>query len=336
MEQQKTRLMIGFLTYGESTAKYLPYFLYSLKEQTWRDFRIVALDNTPEINNSNHRFISEKYPQIKLIWHGKNLGFGKGYNELLNLSANLGMEYFLIINPDMLLDPQALEEMIKVMDQDKTLSAVSPKVLKWDFEKGNNKTKMIDSVGLGLSSGLSFYDLGQGEKDHGQYDQAKIIGPGGCAGLYRMADLEKIKMVVPTNNDRVEYFDELFFMYKEDNDFAYRLHLSGCKSAVVPSALIYHDRTASSLGRSNLLIALNRRNKSKTVKKWSFFGQEILFRKYYHLQNFESKFNVIVYRIKMFLWLIVFEPYLLQEIKKLSAKREEIEIKKELLKKIIK
>lgn len=326
------KLVIGFITYGDTTAKYLPYFLYSLKEQSNQDFRIIALDNTPIIPNENHQFISGKYPHIKLIWHGKNLGFAKGYNELIQRAIDLEAEYFLVLNPDMILEPTVIAEMIKALDNNPKLGSVSAKVLKWDFV---NKTKIIDTLGIKLISGLRFYDLGQAKQDDGQFDQAKILGPSGCAGMYRLSALQEIKIDLdPQNNS--EYFDELMFMYREDCDLAYRLHLAGWESALVPSAIAYHDRTAAGTGKSDLMIALNRRNKSKQVKKWSFFGQQILLRKYFYLQNPWSKFQAILYQLKMLVWALLFERYLLPELKRVKDHRIEIAAKRELIKKTIK
>jgi GT2 family glycosyltransferase len=331
MEQQKTRLMIGFLTYGEATAKYLPYFLRSLQEQTFQDFSIMALDNTPVIHNANHQFITEHYPDVKLIWHGKNMGFAKGYNELIKYAVNAGAEYFLVLNPDMLLEPTALAEMVAVMDTRLDVASVSPKVLKWDFV---DKSNILDTLGIKLLSGLRFVDLGQGEVDSGQYDQAEILGPSGCAGLYRVSALEKIKIDAIKPEDKVyderqsEYFDELFFMYKEDCDLAYRLQLAGQKSAIVPSAIIYHDRTAASIGNSNVSIALNRRNKSKQVRLWSFWGQQVLFKKYFGRQKFGNKLRCLIYQCQQLIWAHLFERYLLAELKQLKLHHQEIVAKR--------
>ncbi|MFH0840437.1 MAG: glycosyltransferase [bacterium] len=335
--EHNPKLIIGFITYGELTAKYLPYFLYSLKEQSCQDFRIIALDNTLEMPNDNHRFIAGKYPHIKLIWHGKNLGFAKGYNELIQRAVDLGAEYFLVLNPDMILEPTAIAEMVNTLDANPELGSVAPKVLKWDFV---NKTKIIDTLGIKLLPGLRFYDLGQAKQDDDQFDQVEILGPSGCAGMYRLSALKEISMNINIDDkksaDKIEYFDELMFMYKEDCDLAYRLHLAGWESALVTTALVYHDRTVASIGKSNFKIAWNRRNKSKQVNKWSFFSQQVLFRKYFSMQNPCNKLQAIIYQLKMLVWAVLFERYLLPELKRVKDKRKEIILKKEIIRKTIK
>ena len=217
----------------------------------------------------------------------------------------------------MILEPDAIEKLVKAMDDDKELGSACPKVLRWDFAK-NKKLKIIDTSGIILKSGLKFVDLGQGEKDDGSFDPSassgqvitKILGPSGAAAMFRVKALRKVEK-------GSQYFDERFFMYKEDCDLAYRLFLAGWRSKLVSDAIIYHDRTGAGAGESNLKIALNRRKKSKQVKAWSFWGQHIIFLKYWRLQSFWNKIRVLGQALKMFVFVILFEQYLLKQYWKL-------------------
>lgn len=56
----KNNVILGFITYGKLTAKYLPYFLSSLKKQTHENFRIMAVDNSKEKDNDNAKLVKEK------------------------------------------------------------------------------------------------------------------------------------------------------------------------------------------------------------------------------------------------------------------------------------
>ncbi len=311
-----SKLIIGFITYGKLTLKYLPYFLRSLKEQTFNDFKILAMDNSEEKNNENSRYIKSNFPEIGLSWAGKNIGFAAAYNKMIGLAIKQGVEYFLMLNPDMMLEKEAVEKMIKVMFDDNGLASIGPKVLKWNFNE-NKKTNIIDTCGIVMKPGLRFIDLGQNQIDRNQFNDFNILGPSGCAALYRLSALEKIK----TNG---QYFDELFFMYKEDCDLALRLKHAGFKAKLVPDAIIYHDRSASGLGESDLTVALNRKNKSRQIKQWSFFSQQILFLKYWRSQNWNSKLMVIWHEFKMIIFALLFERYLLKELIRAWSAREKI------------
>ena len=310
------KLVIGFITYNNITAKYLPYFLKSVYQQSFRDFKIIAIDNSENKNNSNIKYIEKNYPEIKIEWAGKNIGFARAYNKMIDKAIKIGAEYFLVINPDIILDKNAFKILIDKISLNKNLSSVCPKILKWDFEN-NKKTNIIDTYGIQLKTGLKFIDVGQGGIDNNKSNNIKILGPSGACGLYRLSALKKIKK----NN---QYFDELMFMYKEDCDLAYRLSLAGYESECVNNAIAYHDRTVKAKGQGNIKIAVNRKNKSKQLKKWSFLHQQIIFIKYWNLQNFKNKLAIILYEIKMIVFILLFEQYLLAQFLELCKIKNSI------------
>ncbi|MFA6393314.1 MAG: glycosyltransferase family 2 protein [Patescibacteria group bacterium] len=322
---------LGFITYGQSTAKYLPYFLLSLKEQTcFSDLNILAVDNSGTQENENLKFIRENYLDIKLGWAGKNLGFAKAYNLMISKAIAGGAKYFIAVNPDMVFEPDFAEKIVQSIDSDKKIGAVQPKILKWDFEN-NKKTDLVDSYGMFITKEHRFSDLKQGEKDDPAVKQAReIFGFTGAAVLFR---LEALKDTAFFNGQYSEYFDELMFMYKEDCDLSYRLHLAGWKIVFAPEAVAYHDRSVSPIGESALKIALNRKNKSQQVKKWSFLNHWILLAK---VRNLPFSLRVVLatasYQAKALFYVLIFEPYLLREFLKFLELKNEIKKRREALK----
>lgn len=319
-KNKSSRLIIGFITCGELTAKYLPYFLSSLEKQSYDNYKILLIDNSLTKENKNFKYIKENYPQIKIEWPGRNLGFGRSFNKMIKTAIDLGAGYFLVISPDIIFKPDAITKLVKALERDNKLGSVCPKILQWDFKR-NQKTNIIDSCGLRLRPGLRFVDTGQGEQDGGQFNEVDIIGPSGAVAMYRIAALKKIKQ-------NSQFFDELMFMYKEDCDLAYRLFLAGFRSRCVTGAVAYHDRTIGAGGESSWQIALNRRNKSRQAKKWSFLNQQILFIKYWRLQNPRNKIAVIWYELKMLVFILLFEQYLLGQFRELWKLKKKIKIYK--------
>ena len=299
-------LVVGFILYREFTAKYLPYFLPGLTAQAdcGCELKILAVDNSEEEDNENAEYIKKNYPDIELKWAGANIGFARAYNRMIRRAKESGAAYFLTLNPDMVLEADAIKSLTALLEGDDRLGAVSPKVRRWDF--AGNRTDYLDTCGIVLKPGLRFIDLGQGEADRGQYDNAAILGPSGAAGLYRLAALEKIK-------EGDDYFDERMFMYKEDCDLAYRLQAAGYISKCAGNAVVYHDRTAAGQGAGSLAAALNRKRKSRRVKEWSFLNQHIIFIKHWRTLNFLNKLAVIWYAFRMFVYVLLFERYLLKQ-----------------------
>ncbi|MFH0891927.1 MAG: glycosyltransferase family 2 protein [Candidatus Falkowbacteria bacterium] len=323
------KLVVGFITYNDLTAKYLPDFSDSLKKQSRPDFRLIAVDHSDQAENDNVLFLRKNCPEIEIDRPGKNLGFAAGFNRMIRRAIDSGAEYFLALNPDMILDKDFVAAMVKAAEADKTIGAVAPKILKWDFAN-NKKTDIIDSRGLSITREHRFSDTGQAEKDNGGQEAREVFGFTGAAVIFR---IEALKDIAYDKIGEREFFDELMFMYKEDCDLSYRLRLAGWRIVFEPKAVIYHDRTASPQGESNLKIAFNRRNKSRQVKRWSFLNQWILILKYRRMPfSFRVKLATVWYQLKSLVFALIFETYLLKELYELWKMRAEIRNKREQLK----
>ncbi len=313
------KLYLGFITFGKTTAKYLPYFLKSLTEQTFKDFKVLVVDNSSRYDNENVGLVKKYFPYAKIDKPGVNLGFAKAYNRMIRLAVENKGKYFLVINPDMILEKDAVYEMVSAMES-KGLDSISPKILQWDF-KNLKKTEIIDSCGIKLMPGLRFVDIGQGHIDCERLGQVEILGPSGAAGMYKIKTLEKVAY---NKSGEKEYFDELMFLYKEDCDLAYRMYLEGCASQCLSQAVIYHDRTAHGRGQSNMAVALNSSSKSRQVKKWSFLNQQIILAKYWNKQSLTNKLAIVWIELKMIVFAVFFEQYLLGQLWNLFKIRKQI------------
>ena len=306
------KLAVGFITYNDLTDKYLPFFLPSLAAALAaafpdeNDYRILAFDNSESESNANRGYILQNYSDIEFLSAGGNIGFSRAYNRIIAKAAEAGAKYFLMLNPDILLEKDAVAGLIAALDDNVGLGSAAPCLLRWDFA-ANRRTDIIDSLGLSLKSGLRFIDLRQGKKMSDALPNfLNIIGPSGAAGLFRLSALEKIK-------ENGKYFDERMFMYKEDCDLAYRLFLAGYKSACILPARMYHDRTASAPGSGMMSRLRARKFKGRQIKKWSFANQQLIYQKYWTLQNRQNKFIIIFDQIKVLFFILLFERYLLPE-----------------------
>ncbi len=307
------KLVVGFITYNDSSAKYLKDFLPSLRMAlsflSSSDYRVLVFDNSDQNNDLNRKsleaFNLENPNFLDYLHAAGNLGFSRAYNVLIRSAAHLQAEYFMVINPDTVLEKDTISELIKALDKNHEIASASPKIRRWDFA-ANTKTRIIDSCGLILKSGLRFRDLGQGQEDDKRFDQAKIIGPSGAAGLFRLSSLEEIK-------ENSQYFDERFFMYKEDCDLAYRLSLINAGAMLVPSSIVYHDRTAAASRGGIIKQFFSRFKKSRQIRSWSFRNQHLIFVKHWQRQNLLSKLLIIGQVIFFTIFSLILEQFLLKE-----------------------
>jgi GT2 family glycosyltransferase len=95
---------------------------------------------------------------------------------------------------------------------------------------------VLDSTGLFLNRQRRPRDRGQGELDHGQYDeQWEVFGACGAASMCRRSMLEAVAC-------HGEMLDEDFFLYYDDADLSWRAQLYGWQCRYVPEATGWHER----------------------------------------------------------------------------------------------
>ncbi len=152
-------------------AKYIPYLFESLRNQTFKDWGFLVLDNhsadgTVEVMK---RQVNNLGVQAQLMENQENLGFAGGHNQLwqachpresgdpekrrIELDSRFRgddkWEYLLLLNQDIYLMPDCLEKLVKFMDEHPEAAVVSPRLMKWDINKlRDGFTEQIDSLGL--------------------------------------------------------------------------------------------------------------------------------------------------------------------------------------------
>lgn len=317
------KIAVGFIAYEEASARYLADFLTSLERALLflpeQDYRVFAYDNSPAGGHNRHiveafNYGSGSVPRLRqpidYSGEGRNRGFSQAYNIMIRKAAVLGAEYFLVINPDTCLNPDAIQQLLAALEAAPAAAAAAPKLLVWDF-LNRRKTEQIDSLGIYVRPGLVFRDLGQGERDFEFTRREKIIGPSGAAGLYRLSALTAVAETA--GGQAAQYFDESFFMYKEDCDLAYRLYRAGKSCLTVPEAVIYHDRTATAIGRGLSRTVRGRQEKSRQVRAWSFRNQHLIYLKHWPQEEWWSRLLIVARSLVFLIFSLIFEQFLLKE-----------------------
>jgi GT2 family glycosyltransferase len=213
--------------------KYLDECLSSLREQTFKKFRIILVDNGSDDGSAD--YISKIFPEVKLIKLDNNTGFAYANNiGIKEAFKDQSVEYIITLNNDTCCDREYLEKMVNCVVAHSDAGSIQAKVVNY-FEN-----EIIDSVGILIYPEMSAINRGQKEKDQGQYEnEEEIFGASASAALYTHEALEKTMM--PSG----DYFDSDYFAYYEDVDLAWRLRLAGFKSYYAPKAKVYHVHSAT-------------------------------------------------------------------------------------------
>ena len=211
------------------------------------------------------------------------------------------------------------------MEKNDKIGSVQCKLLKIR-NMNRPKSNIIDSTGLLAYKNRRIVSRGQGEKDKGQYKKGEIFGVDGAAPIYRRKALEDIKI-----ND--EYFDEDFFMYKEDVDLAWRLRLYEWKAVYQPKAVAYHLRTAGERAVRNYISVVKERRKLSKFAKFHSFKNDRLMRIKNELPDLFLRdiLYIIIKEIGAWAYVLFFERYTWKAIKSLIKQIPKARKKREII-----
>jgi len=186
------------------------------------DVSLVVVDNGS--TDGSVSFLRERYPTLRLLESGANLGFAGGMNVALRqLLEESEPEYIWLLNNDARPSPGALTALIDVAEHDPRVGAVGSVLLGgalpsvWAWGGGT----------VSFRTGLPRHHREPVTPDRIDY----LVG---ASLLLRARALRELGLL-----------DDRFFLYWEDTDISYRLRDAGWKLAVAPDSLVLHEGNGS-------------------------------------------------------------------------------------------
>lgn len=165
------------------------------------------------------------YKNVELIQSEKNLGFGMANNMGIKKALENECDYIFLLNQDAWIKPDTVGILVDIAEKNSDFGIISP------FH--------LNGSGTALDRQFSTY-----------------LEPEKCSGLISDIFLDKEKQVYSVIHvnaaawlvrkrvfEEVGYFDDLFFMYGEDDNFSDRTKYHGFKIGITPKTCIYHDRS---------------------------------------------------------------------------------------------
>ena len=127
--------------------------------QTHTDLEVIVVLNDPK--DGSRQILEKNYPRVRIIDNDIN-SFAKGVNIGIKNSSG---DFIQMVNDDLILEPNYIEEILKVFSNPKVASATG-KILRYDFSS-NQKLKIIDTAGLVFNPTGRVRDIGQLQEDMG-------------------------------------------------------------------------------------------------------------------------------------------------------------------------
>ncbi len=241
---------------------YLREFLPSVCASVYPNLEIIVGDNAS--TDGSVKFLSENYPQVRVIVNDQNYGFAGGYNKVLH---HIESDYFVLLNSDVEVPPDWVEPVIKLMESDSLIAAAQPKILsckdKAMFEYAGAAGGFIDIFGYPFCRGRIFDAI---EKDQHQYDSSSEVFWASGAALF----IKRAKWL------EVEGLDDDFFAHMEEIDLCWRLKNKGYKIMYCAESKVYHVGGGTLSAESPFKTYLNFRNNLVLLQKNLSFFQAVL------------------------------------------------------------
>src|SRR4051794_23308384 len=221
---------------------------------------IWVVDNASR--DGSAAMVRAEFPHIHVIDSPRNGGFAYANNLALRelgvgswgLGANaptpnsqlLTPNYVLLLNPDTIVPPGALDALVGFMEAHPAVGACGPKLLLGDgsLDMACRRSFPTPEIAFYRLTGLARLfprspRFGRYNMSHLDPDlQTEVDSVVGACMLVRGSVVREVGLL-----------DEAYFMYGEDLDWAFQIKQYGWKIMYVPSVIVHHYKRASSRQR---------------------------------------------------------------------------------------
>jgi hypothetical protein len=207
--------LVSVIVTNYNGKRYLKKCFDSLLKQTYRNIELIFADDGS--NDGSVMYMKKYYPQIIRSVNQENSGLSVTSNNAAFLAKG---KYLLFYNNDTVAYPDFIEQMVEVAKGDKKVGVVCP--IQMPYRRSNDKKMTEDQKDIGVGSDIYGYICTARDAGHIFYPDAAIFIR---HGLFK----------------QIKGFDPDFFLYGEDMDICWRVHLTGRKIAVAHKAIFRHD-----------------------------------------------------------------------------------------------
>ncbi len=216
-------------------------------------YEIIVVDNASR--DESVAMVREKYPEVRLIQNEENRGFGAANNQAMRIMTG---RYALLLNSDTVLTENAVRELYAFMETHSEAAMACGQLLNADGSKQNSIASFPNLFTLITNTSLLEYLFPKSYPSK-RYHHEEPIEVDSCIGaclLVRKKAIEEAGM-----------FDERYFFFFEETDWAYKMKEAGWKIFHVPSAFIYHFQ-GQSIGRDIQSRIEFYRSRYQFFRKW--------------------------------------------------------------------
>jgi GT2 family glycosyltransferase len=213
------RGLVSAVVVAFNGVRWLEGLLPSLAAQTWTPLEVVVVDNGS--TDDTAAWVRREHPRVRLVRLDPGLSLAGGINRGV---AEARGAHLLVLNQDIVLDPEAVAEMVAVAESHPACGAVAPTL------RLMRTPSFLNGLGNRVEGRSWGTDNAMGHLDLGQFDAWREV-PSSCFAA---------TLVPRTAWERVGAVDEGFPLYYEDSDWCYRARAHGLAVRLAPRARAFH------------------------------------------------------------------------------------------------
>lgn len=198
----------------------------SLQQCSYKNLKIVVVENFSQ--NGSGEKIKCALPDLTIIEANQNNGYAGGMNIGARYALQNNADYILLLNNDMLFEPDFIEPLVELSLSDAKIGIVSPKVL---YMHDKNKIYCAGGEYKPFRCGAVNMYRGMSANIYGNEIREITSAEGSCL-LVKRSVFEK-----------VGFINEDYFMYFEDLDFSTRTR-EHFKLMYNNNSVVYHKAGA--------------------------------------------------------------------------------------------
>lgn len=252
----RPRTAVVTVSYGSEQV--LPAFLGGLSTDIASGVHVVVADNAPAPESPVGGIVAAAGAHYLPL--AANHGYGGAVNRAVS-SLSSEIEWVLISNPDVVLEPGVIDVLVKTGSESSDVGSVGPVVLTAEGAVYPS-ARDVPSIRIGVGHAL-FANLWPENPWTRQYQRSNESGDRRDAGWLSGSCL----LVRRSAFERIGGFDDDFFMYFEDVDLGYRLGLAGFRNVYQPATSVVHTGAHSTRTNQAAMVAAHHESARRFLKK---------------------------------------------------------------------
>jgi len=217
-------------------------------------FEVLVFDNAS--TDGTKEAVAAEFPQVRLEASAENLGFARANNKAVTVAQG---QLWLLLNPDTIVHPGALDELVRYLVAQPRVAAVGPRLANPD----GSLQPSIERLPSLFREWWRLFHL-DGIYPVSQYGSVVLASrsPQPVEVLNGACLLLRADVVRPLG-----LFDEDYFVYSEEIDLCDRLGQAGWELHWLPAAVVTHARGRSTSQVADHMFIELYRNKIKFFRK---------------------------------------------------------------------